>query len=143
MSDHATRQPLEPKHVEAVIPLHAEVVRVDTREIETGRVRVVKTVRQEECVIDRPLAREEYDVQRVAVNRVVAEPPPLRHEGDTIVVPVLEEVLVVEKRLVLREEIRLVPRRTVENHKEVVTLRTEQAQVQRVPPEHPAPRTPK
>ena len=135
MSDRITPQPT-PDHVEAVIPLHAEVVHVDAREVETGRVRVVKTVREEECVIDRPLAREDYEVRRVPVGRIVTEPPPVRREGDTMIVPVLEEVLVVEKRLMLKEELHLVRRRTVEPHTEVVMVRKEQADVQRLPPSH-------
>jgi stress response protein YsnF len=46
-------------------------------------------------------------------------------------VPVLEEVLVVEKRLMLREEVRITRCRTVRHHVEHVTLRTEEARVLR------------
>jgi hypothetical protein len=47
----------------------------------------------------------------VQIDRIVAEPPVQRQEGDTLILPVVEEVLVVEKRLMLREEIRITRRR--------------------------------
>ncbi|MFD1693079.1 DUF2382 domain-containing protein [Azotobacter chroococcum] len=59
--------------------------------------------------------------------------PQVRQEGDVTVIPVLEEVLVVEKRLVLKEELRV--RRVVheEPHSVPVTLRREQVTVERTP----------
>ena len=50
------------------------------------------------------------EVERVAVGRTLAEgetPPQTREEGDTLIIPVVEEMAVVVKRLVLREEVRL------------------------------------
>ena len=41
------------------------------------------------------------------IDREVEAAPAVRTAGDTTVVPVLEEVLVVEKRLVLKEEVRI------------------------------------
>ena len=83
--------------------------------------------------IDEPLTTEEVVVERVPVNRPVDEAPTIRHEGDTLVIPLLEEVLVVEKRLVLREEVHV---RKV--HKEVhspqeVSLRSEEIEITRQP----------
>ncbi|MCU1257248.1 MAG: hypothetical protein JWO80_133 [Bryobacterales bacterium] len=60
---------------------------------------------------DAKMFREGYAIERVQVDRIVAEPPVQRQEGDTLVLPVVEEVLVVEKRLMLREEIRITRRR--------------------------------
>jgi hypothetical protein len=57
------------------------------------------------------LYTEEADVRRVPVNRIVTEVPQTRQEGEVTIVPVLEEVLVVEKRLLLKEEIHIVRRR--------------------------------
>ncbi len=55
--------------------------------------------------------REEYNIERVAVGKIVTDTPVQRQEGDTLILPVTEEVLVTEKRLLLREEIRITRRR--------------------------------
>lgn len=60
---------------------------------------------------EEPLFAEDVDVQRVAINQVVESVPDTRIEGDTTIIPVVEEILVVEKRLVLREEVRITKRR--------------------------------
>jgi uncharacterized protein (TIGR02271 family) len=119
--------------VVAVVPQIEEVVHVDKRAVETGRVRIVKSVRTEEVHVDRPLASEQIDVQRVPINQFVQDVPQVRHDGDTTIVPIVEEVLVVEKRLMLKEELHLTRRRTVEQHTEVVPVRIEEARVERVP----------
>ena len=55
----------------------------------------------------------------------------MRHEGDVTIIPLIEEVLVVEKRLLLREEIRVSRRKTTVNNPQVYTLRREDVQVER------------
>lgn len=57
------------------------------------------------------LFAEEADVRRVPVNRIVSEAPQTRQEGEVTIVPIVEEVLVVEKRLLLKEEIHIVRKR--------------------------------
>ena len=115
-----------------VVPVVAESVEVGKRRVETGRVRVRKTVRTTEKVVDEPLIVEEVEVERVPINRVIAEAVGPRQEGDTLIVPLLEEVLVVEKRLMLREEIRITRRKAERRSPETVTLRSEEATVERV-----------
>ncbi len=64
---------------------------------------------------DARMFRDGYAIEHVQIDRIVAEAPPQRQEGDTLILPVVEEVLVMEKRLMLREEIRITRRReTVE-----------------------------
>ena len=121
-----------PEGVSIVIPVVEEVAQVSTHQVETGRVRIVKTVREEEQVIDRPLLREHVDVQRVPVNEFVQQAPPLRVDGETLVIPIVEEVLVVEKRLMLKEELRVTRQRIVEPHEQRITLRTEEARIERL-----------
>jgi uncharacterized protein (TIGR02271 family) len=116
---------------EIVVPVVEEELRVGKRVVETGRVRVTKTVREHEEVVDQPLMREEYDVERVAVDEFVDGPVGPRYEGETLVVPVLEEVLVVEKRLVVREELRVTRRRTEEREPLRVKLLSEEVSVER------------
>jgi len=114
-----------------VVPVVEEELRVGKRVVETGRVRVTKTVHEHEEVVDEPLMREEYDVVRVPVDEFVDGPVGPRHEGETLVVPVLEEVLVVEKRLVVREELRITRRRTEERRPQRVKLLSEEVSVER------------
>jgi uncharacterized protein (TIGR02271 family) len=114
-----------------VVPVMEEELRVGKRVVETGRVRVHKTVHEHEEVVDEPLMREEYDIERVPVDAFVDGPVAPRYEGETLVVPVLEEVLVVEKRLVVREELRLTRRRTEERRPQRVKLLSEEVSVER------------
>jgi uncharacterized protein (TIGR02271 family) len=118
-----------------VIPVIAEEVAIGKREVEVGRVRITKTVREEEQTIDEPVMREDVTVERRTVNQYVDEPQSVRHEGDTMIVPLVEEVLVIEKRLLLREELHITKRKLEERHAETVTLRREEAHVERIPQE--------
>lgn len=116
---------------EAVVPVVEEKVSVGKRERETGRVVVHVTPRLHDETVDVDLAEEHVDIERVPVNQFVSGPVAVRQEGDVTVVPVIEEVLVVEKRLMLREEIRVTRRRETKHHVEHVTLRSEEVQVLR------------
>jgi uncharacterized protein (TIGR02271 family) len=120
-----------------VVPVVEEEVSLDRRWVETGRVRVSKRVNERVEVVDEPLLLEEVHVERVPVDRVVDGPVPVRYEGDTMIVPLFEEVLVVEKRLVLKEELRITKRRREERSPQEVTLRSEEARVERLGPREP------
>ncbi len=117
---------------EVRIPVLREEAVVRTREVEGGGVRVHKTVTEREEVVQQPLYHEQVDVERVTIGRVVDVMPEVREEGDTLIIPVLEEVLVVEKRLVLKEELRITKRRRQETEEARVALREEQVRVERV-----------
>jgi uncharacterized protein (TIGR02271 family) len=119
---------------EQSIPLAHEELEVSKRKVETGRVRVRKVVSEHEALIDERLAGEEIDIDRQSVNQAIDGPVEPRYEGDVLVIPVMEEVLVVRKQLMLKEEVR-VRRRAVERaHRERVALRSEEAVVERVAP---------
>ena len=121
----------------AVLPLVEEALRVGKRRVETGRVRVSVSTETEERRLRETLRTERAEVERVAVGRELAEgeqaPTARREEDGTLVVPVLEEVLVVERRLVLREEIRLRLVAAEEAVEQPVTLRRQRAVVERLP----------
>jgi len=117
-----------------VVPVVSEELAVGKREVEAGRVRITKLVREEQQTVDQPVFAEEVVVERVAVNRIVDGPVELRHEGDTMIVPLLEEVLVVEKRLMLREEVRVTKRRNETHRPQTITLRKEDVKVERIEP---------
>ena len=53
--------------------------------------------------------------------------PSISQEGDTTIIPVVEEIVVVERRLVLKEEIRVRRVSTKEQHQETVVLREQEA----------------
>jgi uncharacterized protein (TIGR02271 family) len=115
-----------------VLPVIEETLAVDTRPVETGRVRLRKVVHEREETVDPPLLREEVIIERVPINRVVEGPLPVRYEGDTMIISLLEEVLVVETRLLLTEEVRITTRRTETHTPARVTLRREDVTIERV-----------
>ena len=115
-----------------VVPVVAEQLEVQKRVVEGGGVRIRKTVSEREEVVDEPLLREEVHVRRVPVGRVVDGPVPVRHVGDTMIVSLLEEVLVVEKRLMLKEELHITKEKVESYRPQRVRLRTEEAVVERV-----------
>lgn len=113
------------------IPLATEQVTVNTRAVETGKVTVRTLVDERVEHARADLLREAVEVVRVPVGREVDAVPPVREEGDLVVISVVEEVLVTEKRLVLREEIHLRRTRQVETVDQPFTLRSMRAVVER------------
>ena len=97
----------------------------------TETVRLHKRVREEEEVLDVPVQTEAIEVERVPVGRWIDAPADVRQEGDTTVYPVVEEVLVVEKRLRLVEEVRVTRRQETRQVQERVGLRREEIVVER------------
>lgn len=123
---------------ETVIPLLAEEVALAKQVVETGRVQVSRVTHQREQLIDEPLAHETVEIDRIPIGRQIDALPAVRDEGDTIVIPIVEEVLVIERRLLLKEEVRVRRVRSTERHQESVTLRHHEAVVTRLPVEPPA-----
>jgi len=123
---------------EVVLPLVEENLLVGKRRVETGRVRVSVNTEIQEQVVRETLRSERTELERVAIGRELAqgEPAPtMRQEPDgTVVVPVLEEVLVVERRLVLKEEIRMRLVAVDEAVEQPMTVRRQRASVERLPP---------
>ncbi len=123
---------------EAVLPLVEETLLVGKRRVETDRVRVSVSTDIEEQVVRETLRTERTELERVPIGRELAagEPAPaVRQEPDgTVVVPVLEEVLVVERRLVLKEEIRMRLVAVEEPVEQPVAVRRQRASVERLPP---------
>ena len=123
--------PPETQHT--VVPVLVEELEVQKRVVETGTVRLTKQVHEREALVDEPLWREEVEVTHVPIQRVVDAPLPIREEHGTLIVPVLEEVLVVEKRLMLKEEIHIRTHRVETHQPQQVTLRREEVSLERVP----------
>jgi stress response protein YsnF len=113
-----------------VLRLHAEAV-VVSKSVRKTLVRATRTTRARDHVVEEDLVRESIIVDRVAINRVVDAVPPIREEGNVTIVPVVEEIVVVERRLVLKEEIHLRRVRVTERHTETVALREQEVAVTR------------
>jgi uncharacterized protein (TIGR02271 family) len=127
---------------ETVIPLAEETIAISKREVETGQVRVALTTDAEQMVVRETLRGRRVEVERIAVGRTLAEgeaAPQTREEGNTLVIPVVEETAVVVKRLVLREEVRLRFLPTEAPFEQEVTVRRQRAAVTRVPSVDPEP----
>lgn len=107
LGSHAGQRSTSTYEESLVIPLVEETVQVEKRVHERGRVRISQRVREEHVHVEEPLVSERVEVERVPVGRYVEVAPEPRYEGDTLVLPCVEEVLVVERRLRLREEVRV------------------------------------
>jgi stress response protein YsnF len=116
-----------------VLPLHVEEVSIDRRKVERDLRVHVQTVSHDH-LIDEAVAHETVEIERVAIGRPINAIPPVREEGDMTVISVVEEVLVIERRLILKEEIRLRRVRTTERHRETVILREQKAVIERAEP---------
>ena len=116
-----------------VVPVVQEELQVGRQKTETGRVRITKSVQERDVLVQQASMHEEIEVERVSVNRFIAEPASIRYEGDTMIIPVMEEVPVIETRLRLKEELRVTKRQITTPRSELVRLRTEEVHVERVP----------
>lgn len=112
-----------------VLPVLHEQLEIRKVAEETGAVRVRKIVHDEPRTVDVTLISEQVVVTRVPVNKVVDATFPSRQDGDTLVIPIFKEMLV--KQLVLVEEVHVTSRRNPENTTQQVTLKREEAIVER------------
>lgn len=114
-----------------VIPVIQEEVVFEKRVVESGKVRISKHIREYEETIDEPLFREDVVVERVPLNQFIETRPVVRQEGDTMIIPVVQEQVVIQKRLVLVEELR-VKKQIIEMHQpQQITLLKEEVEVNR------------
>ena len=131
--EHSGSEPGVRQDEPIVVPVVVEELEVQKRPVETGKVRITKVVHEREALVDEPLVRENVAITRVPIQRVVDGPVPVREENGTTIISVVEEVLVVEKRWMLREEIHIRKQRVETHQPQRVTLRSEEVQVERVP----------
>ena len=116
---------------EKVVPVIEETAVVYKERVTTDTVRLHKRVHEDEQVLDIPVQIEAIEVERVPVGHWIEAPAVVRHEGDTTVYPVVEEVLVTEKRLRLVEEVRVTRRQATHNVRKQIGLRREEIVVDR------------
>ncbi len=115
-----------------VIPVVEEQLELAKQRVETGKVRITKSIESRDVVVDDPLQRERVSVEHVPINQVVTGAvPQVREEGDVTVIPILEERVVTHKELVLVEEIRIRRDRSEYHDPQSITLRKEVVSVER------------
>ena len=121
-----------------VLRLFAEDATVSRQVLETGRVRVAKVTRTRDHLIDELLAHTRFEVNRVPIGRLIDTMPPIKEDGDLTIVPIVEETVVVERRLMLKEEVHIRRVQTNERYQQTVKLRYQTAEVTRTPAQKPA-----
>jgi uncharacterized protein (TIGR02271 family) len=131
--EHSGSEHREHQDEPTVVPVFVEELEVQKRPVETGKVRITKVVHERETIVDEPLWHDKVAITRVPIQRVVQGPVPVRKENGTTIISVVEEVLVVEKRWMLREEIHICQQRIETHQPQRITLRSEDVQVERVP----------
>ncbi len=117
------------------IPIAEETFSVSKCEVETGRVRVRTVIDEHQEMVREALTRTQVEVERVPIDVEVSAIPMPRTEGDTLIIPVVEEVLYVRKALVVTEEIRLHRKTSTEKVEQPVTVRSQRAVVEREDPD--------
>jgi len=117
------------------IPVVQEEAHVHIQERVTGVVRLEKTVHHHEQTVNEELAVETIAVEHVPINRFIDEPAQVRQEGDVTIIPVMEEIVITRKQLVLKEEIRVQRQRTYIPYQESISVRAEELRVVRLTPE--------
>ena len=117
-----------------VLPIVTETATLQKRDVVTGRVRVQTQTQAHEELVSAALEQSDVEVTRVPVDREIDAAPSVRTEGGVTIVPVVEEILVVEKRLVLREEIHIRQTTRTQSVEVPVTLRKQHAVVDRDAP---------
>ncbi len=120
------------------MPLHVEEIAVSRRQVAGDTVRVSTVTRQREHLIDEAVTHEQVEIERVPIGRRVDAAPPIREEGDTTIMSVVEEIVVVERRLILKEEVRIRRVRVSERHRESVMVREQDAVITRAEATTPA-----
>lgn len=115
-----------------VVPLVEEYLDVSKQWVQSGEVIVRKSVETTTQTIPVDVAYEEVQVDRVPVNRPVAygEKTEPWWDGDVMVVPVIDEEIVVMKRQVLKEELRIYKRRLTRQQTVSDTVRSQQLHVE-------------
>ena len=117
------------------IPLLAEEVSVSKKQIVTGQVKISTVTRQHEELVEALLEHDNVEIERTTVGREVDQAPMVREEGDTLIIPIVEEVVVVERRLVLKEEVRVRRKRETQPYQQRVVVRKQEVVITRLPDE--------
>ena len=126
--------PVYPVETDLHLQILQEKLEIRKRKNVTGIVRLEKTVRVSEEYVDEDLESDKVSVERVTIGRYLDKAVATRQEGDTTIIPVMEEIMIISKQLVLKEEIRITRSRQQSHYYELVPLRTEEVRLTRLDP---------
>jgi uncharacterized protein (TIGR02271 family) len=118
---------------ETVIPVVQEALLLHKKEVPTGTLRVKAVTDNHQEFVKTDLAFSDVTVTRVHVGREIDAMPDVRVEDNVTIIPVVEERLIVEKRLFLKEELHLTHTRGTEAVEIPVTVRKQRVEVTREP----------
>ena len=116
-----------------LIAVVEETAVVDKVRKVTGIVRARTETHEDTAIVDEPLLAEQVTIERVPMDRWIDHPVSVRQEGDTTIIPVVEEVVVLEKRLKLVQEVRVTKQQITRHEPQNVTLRRQNVVVERLP----------
>jgi uncharacterized protein (TIGR02271 family) len=120
------------RHEEKTLPVMEENLRLGVGKIEKGKLTAKKKITEEDLIVSGPVLQDELSIERIPLNQYIDEAPPsVRYEGETMVIPVIEEEVVVQTRLRLVEEVRITRRQRERIAEEPVTIRREEVIIQR------------
>jgi stress response protein YsnF len=122
---------MDEKENDVVVPVVSEELHAGAVPVVTGGVRVTKRVHTHDEVLEQQLRRTHAEIKRVQTNRVVDGPQPTRRDGNTLIIPVVSEILRVEKQWVVTEEIHITQTEQLETVRQTVPVSREEAQVER------------
>jgi len=108
-----------------------EQVDIDKKLIESGKVYIHKKVHETDEEISVPVSHETVTINKVPVNKYVDVAPLVRNEGNTTIIPVIKEVLVIEKKLLLVEEVHVIKQIIEKTEEHTIPLRKEEIEVER------------
>lgn len=120
------------------IRLHAEDIVVSRRTVAGETTRVETITRERDHYIDEDLSHVRVEVERFPIGQPIDAVPPIREQGDTTIVPVVEEIIVIERRLILKEEVHIRRVHVVERHQETVVVREQSVEISRAGAAAPA-----
>jgi uncharacterized protein (TIGR02271 family) len=121
--------------VSASLSLLEEQISVVRRRVNGDTIRVSTVTNTTEQHVAEEISHERIEVEHIAIGRRIDTAPPTREEGGVTIIPIVEEVLVVEKRLFLKEEVHIRRVRVPATHRETITLRKQDVVVKRTKPE--------
>lgn len=130
---------------DAVLEVVSEELDLGVRRAVTGRVRVSTHTEMTDQIVRQELESLRAEVVRIPIERTLdpgEELPVPRTEGDVTIIPIFEEILVMETRLQLKEEVHVTTHTSVEEFNIPVTLRRQHAVVDQVAENPDSRRTP-
>ena len=132
----SSSEPLSAVQDEGVLrfPVVEETLQVTKKVVDKGGYQLTKIVENREQLVDELLRTEQVTIERRKIDTAISADavPQTRQEGDTLIVPVIEEVLVTVKQLMLVEEVRVTRLTGFRQDPQTFKLRKERINVDRL-----------